>query len=154
MQADARSRFVRLSSAFVLGSVVAFAAVPWLARTSAIAGPRSVSGFAVNHGLRPLWLLAWNTFVVYGLGIALPLMLAWWLLMRRVPHDRMMSALALAIGALVALYVLVPVGFGEALLSPLGLPWWQHGLELSLLLVLGIELVLSRRAATGAHTAR
>lgn len=133
-----------LSVAFIVGAALAFAMVPVLARTTAIATPAGLFSWFNGHGLLPLALLSWDAVVVYGLSIALPAAAALLLLYRLFPSHRFVLAACLGGGVLSSLYLLVPLYFDGTSVSPFMLPWWQQGLIVSLLLALGFALGVSR----------
>jgi len=144
MSRHPRSLWLSLPVSFIVGVVLAFAMVQVLARTSAISAPANLFAWFKGHGLLPLALLAWDTLVVYGLSIALPVAISLVLLFRLFPRHRLVLATCLGIGVLSSLYGFVPFYFGQASVSPFILPWWQQGLVASLLLAFGITLGVSR----------
>jgi hypothetical protein len=139
-----RSLLLRLPVAFVAGIVLAFAMVQVLARTAAISAPANLFAWFKGHGLLPLVLFAWDTLVVYGLSIALPVAVCFVLVFRLFPSHRIALAASLGIGVLSSLFWFVPLYFGQASVSPFILPWWQQGLVASLLLAFCIALGVSR----------
>ena len=132
------------SVAFIVGVALAFAMVPVLARTTAMAAPAGLFSWFNGHGLLPLALLSWNAVVVYGLSIALPAAIALLLLYRLFPGHRLALAVCLGGGVLLSLYLLVPHYFDGASVSPFMLPWWQQGLVVALLLAFGCAPGVSR----------
>ena len=75
----ARTEASRVGSvviAVLLGIAVAFAFVPLLGISSAVAAPKQVFVWAKSNGLLEPTLFAWETLVVGGLGIALPTLVA------------------------------------------------------------------------------
>lgn len=129
---------------FVLGTVLAIVLVPVLARTNAIAAPPALFAWFKGNGLLPLELFSWDVLVVYGLSIALPAIVSLVLLFRFFSSHRIVSAASFSIAVLVSLYLFVPLYFGQPGVSPFGLPWWQHGLVVALLLAFGLALGVSR----------
>ena len=138
------SPWLWLPIALIVGVVLMFAMVPVIARTAAIAAPASFFAWFKGHGLSLLAPLAWETFVVFGLSILLPAVVALLVLFRWLPKHRVAVAACLAIGVLLSQCVLMPLYFRQPFISPLAIPWWQHGLLASLLLAFGVALGLSR----------
>jgi hypothetical protein len=124
--------------------LAAFVSMPLPARTAAIAASSTVFVWFKIHGMLPLSLLAWDTIVVFGLAVALPVALSLWVLFSGVPARRFLSSLCLAFGAWLSFYALVPLHDGRSVISPFALPWWQHGRELSLFLAVGLAYGASR----------
>lgn len=144
MAAWIRERWMAPTLALGMGAAGAIALVPLLARTSAIVAPHAWFAWSRTHGLAPWPLLAWSTLVVFGLAVALPLTVSWLVLFSRSRFPPAASLGCVALGALLGFYVLVPWTEGAAAASPFALPWWQHGLECSLLLI-GAAGLLGRR---------
>jgi len=145
MARTGRERWMVPTLAVVMGAAGVVVLVPLLARTSAIAAPHAGFAWTHAHGLAPWSLLAWDTLVVFGLAVALPLTVSWLVLFSRARFSAPASLGCVVLGALLGFYVLVPWMDGAAASSPLALPWWQHGLECSLLLVGTAGLLASRR---------
>lgn len=143
MSNRSHSLWLWLLVAFTVGAVLAFAMVPVLARTAAIAAPANFFAWFKGHGLLPLALISWDTFVVYGLSIALPTAVVLLLLSHLFPSHHIALGACLGSGVLSSLYLLVPLYFGAASVSPFILPWWQQGLVASLLLAFGSALGIS-----------
>jgi hypothetical protein len=144
MTARVRERWMVPTLAVVMGAAGAFALVPLLACTSAIAAPHAWFAWSGTHGLTSWSLLTWNTLVVFGLAVALPLTVSWLVLFSRARFAAAASLGCVALGVLLGFYVLVPWMDGAVVSSPFALPWWQHGLECSLLLT-GAAGLLGRR---------
>jgi hypothetical protein len=138
------SLWLWLSVAFIAGVAVAFAMVPMLARTMAIAAPAGLFSWFNGHGLLPLALLSWDAVVVYGPSIALPAAVILLLLYRMFSDHRLALTMCLGAGVLSSRYWLAPHYFGGASVSPFMLPWWQQGLVVALVLALGFALGVSR----------
>ena len=138
------NRSITLLLAFVLGCALAFALVPVTARTAAIVAPKELFLWFRGHGLLPLALFTWDTIVVHGLSIAVPAAVALVLFFRWSSANRTALALCLSAGVLLSAYWLVPYSFGAQAISPLSLPWWQHGLVAALAIAFGIAIGVSR----------
>ncbi|MBS0582339.1 MAG: hypothetical protein JSS42_04475 [Proteobacteria bacterium] len=144
MPNHSRSLWLALSVSLVVGAALAFAMVPVLARTAAIAAPPSLFAWFKGHNLLPLALLSWDTLVVFGLSIALPVAGSLVLLFRLFPTYRSALATCLGVGVLLSAYLFEPLYFGQQSISPFAMPWWQQGLVVSLLLAFCIALGVSR----------
>lgn len=138
------SSWLWLLLAFTLGAALVFTMVPVLARTAAIAAPANLFTWSKGHGLLPLARLSWDTFIVYGLSIALPAAAALLAFFRLVPAHRIAVAGCLGSGILFSVHFAVPLYYGEPTMFSLNLPWWQHGLVVSLLFAFGLAIGLSR----------
>ena len=130
--------------ALVVGATLAFAMVPVIARTAAIAAPAVVFAWFKDRDLLPLALLLWDSLVVYGLSITLPVAVSLVLLFRLFPGNRVALASCVGIGVFSSLHWFVPLYFGQPSASLFILPWWQQGLVASLMLAFGIALGASR----------
>lgn len=137
------SRWFWLPVAFIVGVGMAFAMVPLIAHTMAIVAPANVFAWSMEHAALEFALFAWDTLVVYGLGIALPCVAVLLLLFRLSRNNSMAMAACLGVGVVLAIYVLVPLALGQARISPFTFPWWQHGLIASLLLATAAAMAVS-----------
>ena len=132
------SRTNALVVAMFLGVAVAFVFVPFLGISSAIPAPPSLFSWARSNGLLEPTLFAWETFVVGGIGLALPALAAMILLCLAYPMNRRIVALSCAGGILLGHYLFVPWMYLESPLLALDRRWWSLGQELSLIIVVGI----------------
>ena len=144
MSNRSRSLWLSLSVALLVGAALAFAMVPFIARTAAIVAPASLFAWFKGHGLLPLALFTWDTLVVFGLSVALPVAGSLVLLFRLFPNHRIALAICMGVGVLLSAYWFAPLYFGQQSISPFAMPWWQQGLVASLLLAFCIALGLSR----------
>ena len=141
----------RLASPTVLallgGVILAFASIPLLGFTSAIAAPTSLFGWLRSHGLQSLGLLLWQATVVFGLGIGVGLAALLTLLWRASPEARVRTG-ACAVGALLAaLYVVIPRLYGHSVGGGHGHQLWSFGAELAVGLSIAAAFLASRRGA-------
>jgi hypothetical protein len=114
--------------------------------SSAIPAPKHLFVWAKSNGLLEPTLFAWETFVVGGLGIALPTLIAMVALCGAFSSNRLVLLSALLGGVLAGLYLVVPAAYFE--LSPLFINrrWWSFGQELSLLIVASLVFVWQWRS--------
>lgn len=149
-----RSLWIFVPFALLTGIAVAFVVTPLLARTAAIAAPSTLFVGSKAHDVLPWSLLAWDTAVVCGSAISLPVALCLLLLFHGMPSRRAVAATCVSLGVLLSFYVLAPLRHGEPLMSPLTLPWWQHGLELSLLAAVALAFGASQMVRIAIHSSR
>lgn len=139
-----RSSRLWLLLTFIVGAVLAFALVPILGRSSAIVAPASMFVWMQGHGLQALAAFLWDVLVVYGLGVALPVIVTLLVIFRTTRTHHIAIAACLALGVLVSVYLLYPLEFGQHSVSLFELQWWQQGLMASLLLACAIALGIDR----------
>lgn len=117
--------------AALLGIAAVFGSVPLVGLTMAVATPTAISLWLRETTSPEFASFTWDLLVVYGPTLGLLLLLCSVAL--RIIYRRpgvSVSAL-LAIGALVGIYLLVPLAFGETFRHPL--PWWASAAEVSVL---------------------
>ena len=127
----------------LLGVAAVFAAVPLLGYSMAIAAPAGLLEWVRDTASSELAAFTWDLFVVSGPTVGLLVFVAA-LALRWIYHrPGGASALLLGLGALVALYFLVPLAFGGPVARPV--PWWASAAGASILLASLAAYPLLRR---------
>ncbi len=132
------SRVGSIVIAALFGIAVAFAFVPLLGISSAIAAPKELFAWAKSNGLLDPALFAWEALVIGGLGIALPTLAAMVALCAAYPSNRVVLLSALLSGVLAGYYLVVPAAYLEPSLLFINRRWWSFGRELSLVIVVSL----------------
>ncbi|NJN05507.1 MAG: hypothetical protein HC814_02675 [Rhodobacteraceae bacterium] len=134
------------------GVALAFAVVPLLGRTTAIASPASYNDVFRAIGSIELANLVWNFAVVGLLGAGIAVFLACLLALWVARTSRFATIATFVAGFFVGGHVLTPIYFGQAeyITAVLfGRSWWGYGIELSVLCSAAaaalVHLRLSRR---------
>ncbi|MGH9694372.1 MAG: hypothetical protein ACRD5Z_09540, partial [Bryobacteraceae bacterium] len=89
-------------------------------------------------------LFAWETLVVGGLGLALPILAALVVLCLAFPRSRITVVSAFLVGALLGHYLIVPITYLDSPLVFLNRQWWSLGQELSVLIAVGVVCMWAR----------
>lgn len=129
-------KFLTLALIAIAGVAVAFAVVPLLGRTMAIASPDGYEDFFRSIGSVELANLVWSFAVVGLLGAGIAVFLACLVALRVSPTARLATIATFVAGFFVGGHVLVPVYYGQAahITAVLfGRGWWGYGIELSVL---------------------
>ena len=118
------------------GAALAFAVVPLLGRTMAIASPAGYDDLFRSIGSIELANLVWNFAVVGLLGAGIAVFLACLVTLRVAPTSRFATIATFVAGFFLGGHVLVPAYYGQtehitAMLFGRG--WWGYGIELSVL---------------------
>jgi len=116
----------------LLGACAVFAAIPVIGYTMAIvapSGPMLWLGDAVSTAFA---VFTWDLLVVMGPTIGLLVFLAA-VAVRLIVRGRpgVIALLSLGVGAIFALYVLIPLAYGDPFMRPL--PLWASAAEVSIL---------------------
>ena len=130
--------------ALIGGVTLAFASVPLLGLTSAIAAPVALLAWFKSHGALWLGLLVWETLVVFGLGVGVGLAAFLTLLWRASPDTRTRTGVA-TIAALFATTYAIPYLYRYPFASLHGRSVWNAGQALAVALAIGIAVIASRR---------
>lgn len=128
------------------GAFLLFALIPVVGYSNAIAAPQGFfewfrSSLSVEFGV-----LAWDMLVVYGIPVGLPIALATLVVCWISNLPRRYAAAFVAAGALLALFVLIPMYSGEPQTRPL--LWWASALEYSILIGAAAGAFAWRRRGT------
>jgi hypothetical protein len=128
----------------LLGAGAVFATVPLIGYTMAIAAPSGLLRWLTDAVNSEFAGFSWDVVVVFGPTVGLLVFLAA-LAVRLICRTRPGSAalLLLGAGALVALYLLVPLAYAEPFMRPL--PWWASAAEASILIACIAAFPLLRR---------
>lgn len=126
----------------LLGFVVAAFAVHALGYTFAIAAPGAYLEWFQSRGWLKAGLLLWDSTVVFGIGLGLPVCIALLASFRLLALSKLLCAGCFLTGLLLTAYVLVPLLHGTPWSDLLVRPWWALGMEVSLALAVLIAVVL------------
>lgn len=129
----------------ITGAALMFLAVPLIAWTSAIAAPPGFFQWFTSSPGKQWASLIWDMLVVFGATVTLPVTLASAALMRLLPLRAFLVPMMVALGALVAVHLLIPAWFGEPIIRPLS--WWSSALEYSIILGSIVGFGLGRRSS-------
>lgn len=127
----------------LLGIAAVFAAVPLIGYTMAVAAPAGVLAWLRETAGSAFASFTWDLLVVSGPTIGVLMLLSALFLRSIYGRPGGISALLLGIGAVLALYLLVPLAFSETIVRPL--PWWASAAEASILLACLAAYWLLRR---------
>jgi len=129
---SARSRFA-VPTAVVLGIGAVFAATPLIGYTMAIVMPSGLMLWLNDIFGKATAVFLWDLFVVMGPTIGLLVFLAA-VVARLLVHGRPGAGALFSLGggAMLALYLLVPLAYGDPIIRPL--PLWASAAEISVLL--------------------
>lgn len=130
----------------LLGVAAVFAAVPLLGYSMAIAAPAGFLDWVGGTTSPVLAAFTWDLFAVSGPTVGLIVFLSALALRWIYRRPGGASVLLLGLGALLTLYLLVPLAFGGPIVRPL--PWWTRAAEASILLASLAAYPLLRRKPT------
>jgi hypothetical protein len=128
-------KLMPIAVAVLVGVLTAFACVPLLGISSAIAGPAHYFPWAKAHGVLEPALFLWEVVVIGGIGVGAPALVSLVVLVRTFTYARVTLVGAFAAALLCGLYVAVPMAYFETPQLPLNQPWWAFGKEMALALV-------------------
>jgi hypothetical protein len=120
----------------ISGIALAFAVVPLLGRTMAIASPAGYYEPFRAIGSMELASFVWDFAVVGMLGAGIAVFLACLVALHVAPTSRFFTLATFVAGFLVGGHILVPLLYGQAEQIPtitLGRAWWAYGIDLSVL---------------------
>ena len=129
-------KFLTFALIAIAGAALAFAVVPILGRTMAIASPSGYDDLFRSIGSVALANLAWNFAVVGLLGAGIAVFLACLVALRVSPNARFATVATFVAGFFVGGHVLIPIYYGQAeqiTAALFGRGWWGYGIELSVL---------------------
>ena len=133
-------------SALSAGALLMFVLVPVMGYSNAIAAPQGFFEWFRSHLTIELGALVWDMLVVYGIPVGLPVALATIVVCWRSTLPKYAVAGLVVVGSLIALYVLLPLYYGEP--QTRLLPWWASSLEFSILLGAALGALTWRRGGT------
>ena len=139
------SRATAIAAAAVAGVMVGLAAVPLLGYALAVVLPQSFIGPFRGAGALGLGLFLWDLIIYFVPGPGFLALGALLLLFRYTRQSRVLVVASFMASVLVAMYVLVPALYGQALGPALNRPWYGYSFEVMLLVAALLATALSKR---------